>query len=253
MDRNFQNKEYRFNEKKHLHELLVAEDDWRPLTGVTTVLGVINKPALIQWSANMTVEWLRINAPKSGEAFIVTEVHLNEAKVAHRKKKESAGTWGTEIHSRVEQLINFWIENKEGFASNEIIGSDDEIVVKAMNHFIDWAIANKVRFLASERHVYSKDMFVGGIADIVCEIGGKLYIGDIKTSSGIYPEHFIQASAYAEMLREMGAPQADGVIVINLNKTGGIEVSTAYNPKRYFEAFKSALNIYRLMEELKKL
>ena len=38
---------YQFSEEGHLHIL-----DGKALTGVTTILGVIAKPALIQWSAD---------------------------------------------------------------------------------------------------------------------------------------------------------------------------------------------------------
>ena len=40
-------KEFRFDEKKHRYYL-----DGKSMTGCTTVLGVIAKPALIQWAAD---------------------------------------------------------------------------------------------------------------------------------------------------------------------------------------------------------
>lgn len=255
MQRDLETKEYRFNEEDHLHEINV-NGEWKPLTGVTTILGVIAKPALIQWSANEAVKHIieTVNIftlREDGEpVYEVPHSLLEEAKSAHRKRKETAGTWGTNVHALIERIV------LDAIKQGGVIEKHDGVVgeyEKPVKHFLDWAIKNKVRFLASEKHVYSKEMFVGGIADIICEIDGKLFVGDIKTSSGIYPEHFIQCSAYAEILKEMGAPACDGVVVINLNKRGEIETSTMYNPSRYFEAFKSALNIYRLLEELKKL
>jgi hypothetical protein len=107
-------------------------------------------------------------------------------------------------------------------------------------------------------------MWIGGIADIICEIDGKRYVGDIKTSSGIYPEAYIQCSAYAECLREMSetTPEQklmntvkqffDGVVVINLKKDGKFDVGFNYDIEGNLRCFEAALCIYRHMESLKK-
>ena len=255
---------YTFDKANHVHAL-----DGKPLTGVTTILGVINKPMLIQWAANQVVEYIKANCEiektkpftdaKEHVAYFVSEERLNEAKTAHRKKKEAAGDWGTEVHAEVEKYIN-----------NAMICEPSGTIDKTeydsrITHFITWAKDNKVKFLASEKNIYSKEMWVGGIADIVCEIDGKRFVGDIKTSSGIYPEHFIQASAYAEMLREMGreiAPSPeevrpelyrpfDGVVIINLKKTGEIDVKFNYDVEGNFNCFKAALTLYRHLNAIK--
>ena len=87
--------EYTFNQEKHIH--LLGDI---PLHGVTSVLGVISKPALIQWSANMAVQYVKENLKDISD---LNEV-LESAKSAHRKKKEQAGDWGTTLHL----FINEW-------------------------------------------------------------------------------------------------------------------------------------------------
>lgn len=239
---------YTFDKANHVHVL-----DGKPLTGVTTILGVINKPMLIQWSANQTVEWIKSNCHKNTEqCYTVFIDDLEKAKIAHRKKKEAAGDWGTDIHSRVENQINDAINLNMGY-----IRDDFESPSESVTHFLNWARQNKVKFLASEKNVYSKEMWVGGIADIVCEIDGKRYVGDIKTSSGIYPEHFIQASAYAAMIKEMSftgktpIETFDGVVIINLKKTGEIDVKFNYDVEGNFNCFKAALTLYRHLNAIR--
>lgn len=247
MNRDHETEEYRFNEQAHLHELNV-DGKWKALTGVTTILSVISKPALIQWAANMAIDYIKEKLSYVMEEGIDEETAMKraievmaDAKVAHRKKKESAGDWGTDIHSKVESFIKDTIAGKE---------SDVDEKIKS---FVEWSHKENIKYLSTEKHVYSKSMWVGGIADFICEIDGKLFVGDVKTSSNIYPEHFIQASAYAEMLKEMGNPAVDGVIIVNLDKKGGFKVEKMFNPVRYFEAFKCALGLYRFTEELKTL
>lgn len=234
---------YSFDEVNHVHTL-----DGKPLTGVTTILGVIAKPMLIQWSANMAVEYIAneikpgriIQTGDAGKEYL--ETLFKEAKVAHRKKKESAGEFGTNVHNAIEQ----WIKTKAVWVSK------DEMEQKAFNHFVKWAEDNKVKFLDSEKHVYSRELWIGGICDIVCEIDGKRYVGDIKTSSGIYPEAYIQTSAYAHMLKEMGLyDKFDGVLVINCNKKGGFEHKFNYDIEGNLNCFKSAVTIYRQLNSIK--
>ena len=93
-------KNFKFDEKEHLYTL-----DGKPLTGVTTVLSVIAKPALIQWSANQAVEYVKEHLTSLDDLDAV----LKEAKVAHRKKKESAGDVGKAVHKAIEN----WIATKK--------------------------------------------------------------------------------------------------------------------------------------------
>jgi len=223
---------YTFDEKQHLHLL-----DGKPLTGVTTVLSVIAKPALIQWSANEAIKFIKEKWGDNGlTADQLFEV-LDEAKYAHRRKKEDAGAKGTEVHAEIEKYINHCI------STGDLTGNWDKS--KQTAKFAEWAIENNVKFLAAEKHLYSRTMWTGGICDFICEIDGKRYVGDVKTSSGIYPEMFIQASAYVAMLKEMGEEDFDGVVIVNCDKKGGFDVKFNYDLEGNLTCFKAALTLYR--------
>lgn len=267
--------DYRFSESRHLHELK-KDGEYKPLTGVTTVLKVISKgDVLVQWSANKAVEYIEEHSVGSYFEdefhYLITKDNLLKAKTAWKDNRDSAGKAGTEIHSFIEGWINTAIAENNGYILQM------ETANKSVNKFINWAIENKVKFLASEKHVYSKEMWVGGICDFICEIDGKRYIGDIKTSKDIYPEHHIQCSAYAKMLEEMGEykaemittkvikglpaewrgvniskPAFDGVVIVNLPKTGGFKVEYNYALDDNFECFKACLTIYRVLNSITK-
>ena len=225
--------EYKFNEKEHIHEL-----DGKPLVGVTSVLSVISKPALIQWAANMACDYVRDNY----SVGCAMESLLEEARTAHRKKKEKAGDWGTKLHEAIE----IWI--KESKLPTDL----DESQMIAFNNFKNWADENKVEFLESEKHLYSKEMWLGGIVDLVFRMDGKKYIGDIKTSSGIYNEAFFQMGGYHLMLEEMcEAKDVEGYIVINLKKDGTMDMKRADDMKINQEAFRHALGLYKIVNILK--
>jgi len=233
---------YEFNEAKHVHSL-----GGKRLYGVTTVLGVISKPSLIQWSANQAVEYIQ----KNWEVYIATGTPTTdlfiEAKTAHRRTKEAAGDIGTTAHQAIEK----WI--KSGCDVNVPIaifcGYDKQIQEMFMN-FVEWVQSNNVTFLGSEKNVYSEKMWLGGIVDFICTIDGKRYVGDIKTSSGIYPEHFLQCGAYDLMLEEMGDPKAEGYIVVNIRKDGKMKIKTFKRTKIFKEAFVHALELFKAMKKI---
>lgn len=236
----------RFTEKGHVHELF-HEGEWKKLTGATQVLSVIAKPALIPWAARMCADYIRDNLKSLDDL----EQVLEEGKNAHRKTKESAGDFGTEVHKIIEDHIKISIEKKEEFFTKLEFTHTDKKVEKAVNMFFDWATKNRVRFLESEKLVHSIELWVGGIADFVCEIDGERYVGDIKTSSGIYPEHFIQASTYAKMLEEMGEGTFKGVIIVNPTKKGQWNERVNYAIEQNYEVFKACLTIKRGLEAIK--
>lgn len=234
---------YEFDKVKHIHTL-----DGKPLTGVTIVLSVISKPALIQWAANMAVEYIKDHATVRGEkTSIIPNSILDEAKTAHAKKRDKAGDWGTEVHA--------WIENwvmSQILDSGEVKLPSDEFKQMACQNFVTWAIGNKVIFKESEKNIYSEGMWIGGIVDLVAEIDGKIWICDIKTSSGIYPEAFFQMSAYDMCLKEMGLyKDIEGHIVLNLRKDGVFEEKRSISNEENKEAFKACLTIYRTREKIK--
>jgi len=229
---------FTFDEKEHVYTL-----DGKPLQGVTTILRVISKPALIQWSANCAVDFIE-TAVKSG--LELTDQIYKDARLAHRKKKEKAGEEGTDAHSLIELMIKNAIEKNGGYILETETG-----INTILDSFVKWANENKVKFLASELRLYSREHWYAGTADMVCEIGGKLYVGDVKTGSAIYPEYFIQTSAYAHALVEMGLyEQFGGVVIVNARKDGSIEIKGNYALEGNFECFKACLVLHRHLQAI---
>jgi len=199
---------------------------------------------LIQWAANQAVEYIRANMLVGGENTIIIPVKvLDEAKTAHRKKKEKAGDFGTLVHALAENFV------KTGAMPPE---DADPLAKQAIDHFVKWATDNGVTFLESERRIFSLEMWVGGTCDLVVKIGDQIWLADIKTSSGIYPEAFFQMGSYDICLKEMGLyPEVAGYMVLNLKKDGTFEEKRSISNEDNKAAFKAALTIYRIQEKLK--
>ena len=238
-------KNFTFNKEKHYYEL-----DGKRMYGVTTVLGVIAKPALIPWAVKTATDYIKTNCQQDElMRYLVNLADLEAAKSAHRKKKEDAGEKGTDLHSQIETHIKWCIDNNKGFSciSTEGMGQ--------LDHFTKWATNNNIQFLASEKQVYSESMWCAGTTDMVFIKDSKKFVGDVKTSSAIYPEHFYQMAAYRMMLEEMGESEFEGSVVIRIGKDGkfngnkDVQYRYDYNTDR--NAFLGALAIFKAGESYK--
>jgi len=232
---------FEFDAANHVYTL-----NGKNLTGVTSCLSVIAKPALIQWSASEAVKYIEQKWKDLGDEFgKYTQEIFKDARVAHRKKKEDAGQKGTDIHAIIEQWINDKMAGRDTFTAHP---------AAQVQNFIDWATKNKVEFLASEKRLYSKKHWIAGTADFVCVIDGKKYVGDLKTSSNVYKEYFFQVAAYRMMLEEMGEKGYDGSIIVNVKKDGKFnedkDVVLSQNYEYELQAFVASLTLYRIINNI---
>ena len=123
---------FTFAEKSHKYYL-----NGKPLTGITTILGVIAKPFLIQWSADEAVKYidnaLTEQVKNNNEGNLLEWLGENwpqvmkEAREAHRKKKEDAGQKGIDVHALIEERIKGAIKNNDGFIDPEGIDENEQV------------------------------------------------------------------------------------------------------------------------------
>ena len=190
---------FTFDPKAHVYTL-----DGKPMTGMTTILGVLGKPALVPWAARMACDYIRDNAMVLSESveqtYLATEAILKEAQVAHAKKKTDAATKGTDTHAEVERYINFCIKESGGIP-NPV---EPHFKGCGIDSFIEWSNRENIKFLASEMQVYSRSLWVAGTMDFLFEKDGKRYIGDLKTYKKLWDRvPMFQCAGYAYLYEEM--------------------------------------------------
>lgn len=237
---------FHFDEENHLYFF-----DQKPLSGVTSVLNVIAKPALIAWASNENTKTLKEKAiiDDKGNLIISPEL-LEEARTAHAKRKDKAAKQGTDIHSKLENIIKKAINENSGLINGHELNEEPQV-----SKFVDWALENKVKFFESEKKLYSPTYWLAGTCDFTCEIEGRRYVGDIKTTSGIYDlTPFMQIGAYRLMLEEMGEKEFVGGVIVRLGKDGSFEVKERLHAENGDgQSFLHALVLYRAMEDFKNI
>lgn len=172
----------------------------KSLTGVTTILNTKSKPYLIDWAAN--------EAYKDAVGKSVEELKqiLKDKKYAHKTKGKDA--------TDVGQLAHNWIDSWLAIQTIERV----EGVQHITDRFVKWATDNNVKFIAGDTSVLSEKYWYAGSFDFVCEIEGKVYLGDFKTSKQIDREYFVQCAAYRHALKEMCGIEIDGSIIVRSDK-----------------------------------
>lgn len=228
-----------FDDDKHHYTI-----EGRTIDGVTSILKILDKPALIPWAVKMCATYIEENLPVGVPIDELQKKQLiDESKKIYRKKSTDAADHGTLLHEWIEKWIKG--QNPEPFTN--------EILRASADQFVKWATENKVEFKSSERKIYSKEHDYCGTADIFGRIDGKSFVGDLKTSSGIYDEMLLQISAYAGAVEEeFGAPSELGVI-IRCGKDGSFEVKTWTQEEleAAYKAFLGTLTVYRFLKQLK--
>ncbi len=212
--------------------------------GVTTVLSLLAKPALITWAAKMAAEYIEATL-EAGVAY--DEVQIKEfaknAQWAHRSKKDSAADAGTMVH----QWIQDYVEGKNPKMPV------NEGMKKAISAFLDWWIQQDVKLIKAEIKLCSPTLKLAGTADLVCRLNGKLTIVDWKTGSGIYPEMLLQMGAYAAMYEEEFGEAIEQVAVINCSVKANFGKVMTTKVSKLKQTYKQLLKLQADLNKVAKI
>lgn len=230
----------------------------RPLSGVTSVLNVIAKPALIPWAVKMAVDYLRgvmladIQFGFSQDQF---EQYLDEAQKAHTVKTKHAAGLGTDAHALVEIYIKQCLAATGGIPmeSHNLLAPDPRVV-----EFAEWAVARHkqtgFKFILAEVPLADPKLAIAGTPDFIGEETQDMVwtpvIGDLKTGNGIYDRvYFFQMAAYGYMwmkwTKRVAKPK---LVIIHMPAQKPNQPMDEYwseDWKGDWEGFRAALIIHR--------
>lgn len=213
------------------------------IPGATSILGILAKPALIQWAANKTSEYVVQNLKEGASKEEIERVCL-EAKEKHVRLKEEGGDVGTKIHALAEKL----------FKGQPIEVPTEPMVLNGFNALREWIAANDVQPIESEKIVFSKSAFVAGTMDLLAAVNGKLAQVDLKSSTGIYPDHKFQVGGYKFCWEEESGEVIEQNIILHLNKKNGKMKPYVIDDKRELQFHVDTfLRTKALSENLRKM
>lgn len=178
---------------------------------VTGIIGMYDKSqALVSWATDLARDHL-LDLIEGGE--VICEDMIYKACGLHEEKKVAAANIGTEVHDWVENYIKCILKK---LPAPEMPASKEAQI--GVNAFLDWVAANKVKFISSERAVYSKKHDFVGKMDIEAKVNGKLCLLDLKTSNALYNTYGIQTAAYVKADEEESERVYEGRWLLRLSK-----------------------------------
>lgn len=227
-----------FYPTSHQYKLVVGEkkSDWQTIDSVSRICGIVDKSdALLIWAGRLCSDYL-LSLPVNRRTDDEVKIAVNK----HREKKEEAANIGTLAHARAEEFI------KKG----DISLPDDPQVANAVSGFLEWTSQHDIKWLASERFVYSNIYNYVWICDAIAVVDGKKYLVDFKTSNRIRKlEYGMQTSAYVYAYEEETWERIDWVIVVRFAKDDMDVPFEVFEFKSddillFFELFKSAKALF---------
>lgn len=209
--------------------------------GVTTILGLLGKEGLIQWSANCAVE-----AMLAGE-------DPKDAKYAWMRKRDKAGDVGTRTHA--------WIE--EHIKGNDLPIEPD--MEKTVGAFLRWEAEVKPEYAESERLIYSAEFDYCGTVDCVAVIDGKRVVLDFKTGDPdkeykkyytgkvrARTEHFYQCALYDQAIIEEDGIAGEMYATVYVTKDGNLHYLTTDKTELMRSAALSLVNFFKTHKQIDK-
>lgn len=180
-----------FGEKVKAHTRYVAADG-KQVPGVTTILGVLAKPALVPWANRM------------GLQGIDTSKYVDEA-----------ASIGTLAHALIMESLGGVAVRHGDFTADQLTRAEHGVKT-----FKGWLKGKDFKPTLLEEPLTSNIYRYGGTIDILATLDGDLVLIDLKTSSGIYDEHVYQVGGYWKLLQEY-AYEISGARILRIGRTEG--------------------------------
>lgn len=223
----------KFYEKSHRYKL---DGEWVP--GVTTILGVLDKPGLRKWAASSVAEYVADNRDAVEHLYAAGRGPMIAAlKETPWQRTKDAGDRGTDFHDYAERI-----------ASGEEVDVPDDMVP---------LVENALRFMEDyniepvliEACVGSREHRYAGKLDLIADSSLGRCIFDWKSGKRIYPTFALQLAGYAfaEFHGEGGdehpLPEVEAAYGVHV-RADGYDVVPLKFGRDVFEEFVAIRRVY---------
>lgn len=234
-------KETRVLDLKKPHQKYKTSDG-EMVSGTTTITGILDKPALLNWAAKVEREGLQ-KCYKNQEYV--------PDKLFYLIQRDTAANVGSCAHFIAEG----WLKNH----NCEFQDIEQEMVDKAYESFKKFKAyweASGFEVVHSEIQLVSEKKRYGGTIDIIAkDLQGNLVLVDIKTSGGLYKKDMgLQMAGYKMLFEEVKNTVLSKCILVRIGKTDPEDMDIWEVPEMtpYELAFNNLLNLHHSLKKLPK-
>lgn len=262
-------------DRKHIYVREMEDGSLVPQLGVTTILKIIDKSFfLAPWAAKMAVaKAFRTMPTVESEGKIYTksmpldefEALLLQAKSAHKDILDDAGSVGDMAHACIEESIRYARAHDDNIVEEMVNVPSEERALNCTLAAHSWMTEHNVRWLETEKKVYSVQYQCAGTMDGLCMVDScfdpsccphvfvnHLAIADWKSSNQLRTEYAYQTAAYLKFyVEEHGGEIADRFIM-RLGKDDGKFEQWHFGPdvlELHFKGFLDCLSLTKTHKE----
>lgn len=212
-----------FMESQNVRRKYTTSDGVK-VPGVTTVLGIMDKPALLSWACEMGALDMRerclyFSHLDDCEQLIET---IKPDKMAFRKVSKKAAEVGTLAHFMSECYVKGLDPDFTGY------DGDLKAAEASFQKFVFWWESQGLTLIESEYVVVSDTYGVGGTIDVIAKTTTTRKLIDLKTSKGIYDEMIFQVAAYTKLYNDANpvSEEIQEVVICRIGKTESADFET---------------------------
>lgn len=212
----------RFDKENHAYHLMLPDGTTEIQDGVTTISNILDHSLyLMPWACKMQYLKMLRTMPREGDntaqiSWSEFDRIAQESKSAHREKFEDAADVGHMAHTWIEESIKHAIKHTDGIVEKmHPAAPDDERAINCGMAAFKWMQAHNVRWISTERKVYSKKYKYAGTLDGLATVDScddpvcchkffldKLSIIDWKSSNYLSISYNYQTAAYLQAIAE---------------------------------------------------
>ena len=203
--------------------------DGTRVPSVTTILGVLAKPALVKWANGIGLRGIPID-----------------------KYVDEAARVGTLIHDLIECHLQKQEPDLTPYKSEQVSQAQ-----KGLEKFKAWQTAVGFVPEAVEYKLISEKYRFGGTLDLLGRLAdGRKVLVDIKTAKAVYDEHWTQVAGGYTLLLEENDEHYDAVLIVRIGRHDeeGLhaEVQTCPNVAAHQRRFLLCRELYDVNQEVKR-
>jgi len=194
------------------------------IPGVTTITGILNKPALVKWANNLGLQG-----------------------IDSTKYVDNLAEVGTLAHYLIMCHLMGATPDTSNCSEKQIDQAENCVL-----SFLEWEKAHHLEPILIETPLVSEAYQFGGTLDCYAKLDGSLALIDFKTGKAIYPEMIYQLAAYRQLLFDNGYGVNNARILrIGRDEDEGFEEKQRHSLDNEWEIFKDCLDIHRRQKEVR--
>lgn len=242
----------RFNEKSHRYTISDSGEKFAHCPSVTTILNVLNKPALMEWAVTSACNYVEdeLRTLLDTDSFSLEAVIsvIGKARHAHTRLADTAADIGTDAH---DWLARYW-NSVRGLCPAPEMPAEGP-VLQCVTAALDWIKEHDVKPILIEHPLYSRQYKITGTADFVGWVDGVMSIIDYKSTKAIWPEVALQMAPYASMYYEEFQVSTKNRIALRMDKITGKFETRRFHETTFDLDMDTFICAFKLYDRLKHL